>query len=68
MLIKLFLLRSNFSASTRSKDHQGLLLPSDVKDVKEGNRKPIPSELFLCNNQNEKSELNDQDGNILHPG
>ena len=68
MLIKLFLLRSNFSASTRSKDHQGLLLLSDVKDVKEGKRKPIPSELFLCNNQNEKSELNEGDGNILHPG
>ena len=40
----------------------------ELKDGKEGKRKPIPSELFLCNNQNEKGELNEGDGNILHPG
>ena len=40
----------------------------ELKHGKEGKCKPIPFEPLPCNNQNEKSELNELDGNILHPG
>lgn len=79
MLTKWFLLRSNFFNEIKEKIPSGIA-PSislqslrfkfvkELKYGKEGKHKPIPSELFLCNNQNEKSELSEVGAIILHPG
>ena len=80
MLRKLFLLRSNFFNEIKEKISLGIapsislqsLRSKFVKDLKlekpEGKRKLIPFELFLCNNQSEKSEPNEVGANILRPG
>ena len=68
MLRKLFLLRSNFFDEIKEKISLGIahsislqsLRSKFVKDMKlekpNGKCKPIPFELSLCNNQNEKSD------------
>ena len=80
MLRKLFRLRSNFFNEIKEQIPLGIapsislqsLMSKFDKDLKleklEGRRKPIPFELFPCNNQNEKSEPNEVGANILHPG
>ena len=80
VLRKSFLLRSNFFNEIKEQILLGIA-PSIslrsfrskfVKDLKlkklEGKHKLTPFELFLCNNQNEKSELSEVGAIVLHPG
>ena len=77
-LKKLFLLRFNVSNEDKLQISKGTapsirlqsLISSSLKEHKpdkEGNCKPMVSELFLGNNQNEKSELHELDASPLHP-
>ena len=80
MLRKLFLLKANFFNEIKEQISLGIapsislqsLRSKFVKDLKmgkpEGKCKPIPFELFLCNNQKEKSDPNEVGVNILRPG
>ena len=78
MLRKLFLLRSNFFNEIKEQIPSGIAPSISLQSLrfkfvkklkygKEGKCKPIPSELFLCNNQNEKSELSEVGAIVLHP-